>query len=270
MSPTAKPAHLSVAVIVRDDAEALRETLQSVEPFASQTVVMDTGSTDDSRNVAKDANAELYEHPWSDSFAAARNACLAHVTGDWVLWLDAGETMSAEDFTALQQWLSEAADAKTAYTLAIVVPPATPQAAAEHVARVRLVPNHRGLQFSGRVRETLEPALASAEIETDALRFRIHRGSREHVPQRKQRQAERNLRLADLEIRESTPHTHLLSCMGEALQVLGNRQRASECFRHALQLASPGSLDALEAYYGLLTSMDGDVKNLPAQLSTLR
>ena len=93
MSPAETPVCLSVAVIVRDAAEALRETVVSVKEVADEVVVVDTGSTDDSRKVAQQLGARVFDHTWRDDFSAARNECLSFVRGAWVLWLDAGETL---------------------------------------------------------------------------------------------------------------------------------------------------------------------------------
>src|SRR6185503_5773742 len=93
---------LSVAIIVRDAAEALRLTLASIRDIADEIVVVDTGSTDPSRDVAIEFGTRLVTFPWSDDFAAARNFARNQVTGDWILWLDAGETLSDEDGRALR------------------------------------------------------------------------------------------------------------------------------------------------------------------------
>ena len=66
----------------------------------------------------------------------------------------------------------------------------------------------------------------------------------------------RNLKLAELEIRDRGPSTILLTVMGEAWTQLGDSRQADECFRRALTLARRGSTEMLEAYYGLLSSYD--------------
>src|SRR5436190_5783574 len=82
---------LSVAMIVRSCQEELAATLRSVRDLADELVILDTGSTDGTREVASQFAALVIQQPWQDDFAAARNACLKHVSGEWVLWLDAGE-----------------------------------------------------------------------------------------------------------------------------------------------------------------------------------
>src|SRR5437660_1581456 len=96
LKPTNRGPRLSVAMIVRSCAAELAATLRSVRDLADEIVVLDTGSTDGTREVASQCGARVFQQPWADDFAAARNACLAHASGEWVLWLDAGETLPAE------------------------------------------------------------------------------------------------------------------------------------------------------------------------------
>ena len=89
---TSRP-RLSVAMIVRDAEQLLRETLDSVREIADEIVVCDTQSADKTVEIAARLATRVVQCPWTDDFSAARNACLEHVTGDWVLWLDAGERL---------------------------------------------------------------------------------------------------------------------------------------------------------------------------------
>ena len=84
---------LSVAVIAQDEAANLPRTLQSVR-FAGEIVVVDSGSTDGSQELAKAAGARVFSEPWK-GFAAQKNGAIEHTTGDWILSLDADEEVSA-------------------------------------------------------------------------------------------------------------------------------------------------------------------------------
>ena len=62
-----------------------------------EMIVVDTGSTDRTKQVAAALGARVYDFVWEDSFAAARNESLRHATGDWVLWLDGDEHFDDAD-----------------------------------------------------------------------------------------------------------------------------------------------------------------------------
>jgi tetratricopeptide (TPR) repeat protein len=223
--------------------------------LADEIVVVDTGSTDDTPMIAERLGAKLYRRAWEESFAAARNACLTLVSGDWVLWLDAGERLDRDEGRLLREFVDEQADLATAYLLRVALPNPDPLVAGEQVACVRLHPNRQGLHFHGRVRESLTRALFAFGMKLEHLPLTIIRGKRDHDPALKAAKAERNIRLADLQIAERGPTPDLLNCQGEACQTLGHHDRAITHYQQAKELAEPASAEMLEAYYGLLTCL---------------
>jgi len=82
---------LSLCMIVRNEAENLPSCLKSVSGIVDEAIVLDTGSTDLTVQVARTCGATVYEAPWQNDFALARNECLRHAQGEWVLVLDADE-----------------------------------------------------------------------------------------------------------------------------------------------------------------------------------
>ena len=95
---------LSVAIITKNEEANLPRTLASVQ-FAGQIVVLDSGSTDRTVEIARAANAVVYEEPWQ-GFAAAKNSSIAKCTGTWVLSLDADKELTPELQTEIQSLLS--------------------------------------------------------------------------------------------------------------------------------------------------------------------
>src|SRR5688500_4231047 len=170
---------LSVAVIARNAAEALAETLVSVRNLADDIVVLDTGSTDETREIARALGARVFDRPWDDNFAAARNAALTFVQGKRVLWLDAGETLGKEERRLLAEFIQQHADPATAYYLQVSLPAAGGEASGEQIARLRLHPRRPGLQFTGRTRESLDRSLFAFGITTQSLPLTIQRRSEE-------------------------------------------------------------------------------------------
>ncbi|MBD0268706.1 MAG: tetratricopeptide repeat protein [Cyanobacteria bacterium Co-bin8] len=87
---------ISLCMIVRDEAERLPACLASAKDLISQIIVLDTGSTDQTVAIAQAQGAEVHTFAWSQDFAAARNAALEQATGDWILVLDADETLQPD------------------------------------------------------------------------------------------------------------------------------------------------------------------------------
>ncbi len=84
---------LSVCMIVKDAQGALYRCLDSVKDIADEIIVCDTGSTDRTMAIAREYTDQVYEIPWEDDFAAARNRSIERATKDWVLWIDADEAL---------------------------------------------------------------------------------------------------------------------------------------------------------------------------------
>jgi tetratricopeptide (TPR) repeat protein len=265
--PQPETRRLSVAILARNCAAPLAATIESVQAIADEIVVLDTGSTDNTVTIAVECGALVYRSAWEESFAAARNACLAKLTGDWVLWLDAGETLAANDAAELVEFVAEGADPAHVYQLAIQVPASPGQLGAEQIVAVRLHPRRAGLEFTGRLRERLDDSIVRLDLQVDRLPLVIQRSARDHEPAVKAARAQRNIRLVDLALAELGPTSELHNVLGEAFQILGDSARSSQHYRRALSLAMPGSRDQLEAYYGLLTSLDGSAADRADQLT---
>lgn len=102
------PKTLSVAIITKNEAANLPRTLASLRPLAeivAEIVVLDSGSTDATLLIAREAGARVFEEPWK-GFAAQKNSAIAHTTGDWVLSLDADEEVSPELAREIQSVLA--------------------------------------------------------------------------------------------------------------------------------------------------------------------
>lgn len=88
---------ISLCMIVKDEEQHLASCLESVQGLIDEIVMMDTGSTDRTLEIARQFHSRIFEVPWQDDFALARNESLKQATGDWILILDADEVLSVEE-----------------------------------------------------------------------------------------------------------------------------------------------------------------------------
>lgn len=94
-------ARISVCMIVRDEARVLKQALDSVADISHEIIVVDTGSVDQSPQIARSyARVRWFSQAWQDDFSIARNFSLQQVQGDWVFVLDADEVLdlAAQDY----------------------------------------------------------------------------------------------------------------------------------------------------------------------------
>ena len=89
-------ANISLCMIVRDEHEVLARCLSSVCDAVDEIVIVDTGSQDDTRDIALRYTDKVYEFKWQDDFAAARNYAFDMAHGDYLMWLDADDVIAPE------------------------------------------------------------------------------------------------------------------------------------------------------------------------------
>jgi Tfp pilus assembly protein PilF len=154
---------ISLCMIVKDEADNLPSCLESVRDIVHELIVVDTGSTDATRDIAAEYGAQVYDIPWDNDFAAARNAALQAATGDWVLVLDADEMLVPHAAAALagldrgEPW-AEVPAAQVVMVNLIRLEVGAPQAPYNLVSRFfRRLP---GITFQRPYHETVDDSVA--------------------------------------------------------------------------------------------------------------
>lgn len=145
---------ISLCMIVRNEEANLGRCLASVDGIVDEIVVVDTGSTDGTKEVARRFGSRVFDFPWRDDFAAARNFGLAQATGEWILVLDADEYL-AESGAAMLAELTSWPGAADVYLLPIksLMAPELGEWLTSLV--LRLFRNSPDLRFKGKIHEQL-------------------------------------------------------------------------------------------------------------------
>lgn len=104
MNSSKKNCLLSVAMIVKNEAHNLDRALGSISSYVDEIIIVDTGSTDETVEVAKKYTDKIYFYEWRDDFSEARNYSLQFATCEWVLIYDADEEVK-ESFANIREFL---------------------------------------------------------------------------------------------------------------------------------------------------------------------
>ena len=112
-----KKSTLSLCMIVKNEEKHLVKCLKSVRDVVDEMIIVDTGSTDKTIDIARVFGAKVFDFPWTGDFSAARNHSLAQATGDWILVLDADEVISARDFDELKALIRKRSSSPVAYSI---------------------------------------------------------------------------------------------------------------------------------------------------------
>jgi len=161
---TAGRPRVSLTMIVRDEEANLPACLGSARGLFDEVVVVDTGSTDRTAEVARAFGARVLDFPWVDDFAAARNAALDGAAGDYAFWLDADDVVEParrEKLRALLGGLRPGDGAAYVVRCACDGGPAESPTVVDHV---RLFPLRGDVRWTYRVHEQILPALRRAGV----------------------------------------------------------------------------------------------------------
>ncbi len=234
------PRHgVTLALIARDEASVIARCLESAKSIADELIVVDTGSKDATREIARNAGASVIDFPWVDDFSAARNAALEAATGRWILVLDADEYLPASSARAIRDLLAETGDAPRAFHL--LNKSSSDDGRTGVVGKiVRLFPNRPDVRYAWPVHEQVVTSLRRANIPIHDTEIEIiHTGyTNAEVNLKKQT---RNLRILDSFISSTAtplPMAHFLR--GGALLDLGRTAEALECYTHCQSMLFSG------------------------------
>lgn len=92
---------LSLCMIVKNEQDTLDTCLSSVKEAVDEIIIVDTGSTDTTKNIAYRYTDKVYDFAWEDDFAAARNFAFSKASSDYIIWLDADDYISPENLEKL-------------------------------------------------------------------------------------------------------------------------------------------------------------------------
>ncbi len=161
-----RTVRVSLTMIVRDEQDNLSHALESVRGIFDEIVVVDTGSVDRTKEIAREFGARVFDFTWIDDFAAARNEALSHVTGDYAFWLDADDVVAPSERGKLQALLDGLRAGEPAgYVVRCACDPSPDGSGGETVVdHVRLFPIRNDVRWTYRVHEQIMPALRRAGI----------------------------------------------------------------------------------------------------------
>ncbi|MDX6714539.1 MAG: hypothetical protein QOH30_1097 [Baekduia sp.] len=200
---------VSLCMIVKDEEAMLPRCLAAIAEHVDELIVVDTGSTDRTVEIAESFGARVLHHEWDGDFAAARNVSLDAATSDWLMYLDADEVLVEGDGPRLRELLGRTWREGFWLTETNHVGELEDGAAVAHNA-LRLFRNRPEYRFEGRVHEQFAHRLPSMPERLEPSPVRIdHYGYLGTVRDSKEK-SRRNLELLERQIAEGvdTPFLH--------------------------------------------------------------
>jgi tetratricopeptide (TPR) repeat protein len=223
---------VSLCMIVKDEEEMLPGCLEAVVDGVDEVIVVDTGSTDRTVEIAESFGATVIHFPWNGSFADARNVGLDAAKGDWLLYLDADEHLVPGDAAKIREllgrtWREGFHLVETNYTGGEEA-----GTSVTHMA-LRLFRNRPEYRFEGRIHEQKShhmPTYLPERFEPTTIRIR-HYGYLNSRMGAKEK-SRRNIELLEQEAREAPSPFNSFN-LGSEYLMLGDAATAAQHFDKA-------------------------------------
>ncbi len=261
-----KLATISVCMIVRNNEKELERLLPSIYKSVDEIIIVDTGSTDGTINIAKkyanifvdytqSPDYNLLQYTYKDEvynvisdFAKARNESLKYATKDYILWLDADDFIGKQDIARLRFHLM--AKPNTA-TLLLVADKRIDRDF--QLLQLRVFPNHQGIEFSGRIHEQVSSSVVEKGIKYSHSEVTInHLGYRDDDEILKK--LARNEMLLEIEVKENPDNFMANLNFAKSLTGSGRFEEAEGYVDKAIYLVRNGlKMDTESVFLALLT-----------------
>jgi tetratricopeptide (TPR) repeat protein len=230
-------------MIVRDEETTLPGALEDAAHFCDELVIVDTGSTDRTVEVARSFGAQVFHFDWIDDFAAARNYSFEQCSGKWTLWLDADDRIAPASWSGLRAVIDELP--RLVDVDSIVLPYRYRYAEADSnvclycVHRSRLIRHSPDLRWKSRIHETIPIAAARTMRRADA--WIEHRPPHGHLAA----SVQRNLPIIERCLEDGDRSPRMLDYYARNLADVGRHEEALAVYEELCSLpldSKPSSL----------------------------
>jgi len=225
---------LSLSMIVKNEEKYLRDCLESVKGVVDEIIIVDTGSVDNTKKIAEEYGAIIFDYPWKNDFADARNFALSKSTGDWILYLDADERLNKKSVQELKK-RTQIQTQKGYHCRIVNIDEVSKRPSI--MSYVRLFANSSEISFEGKVHEQIGNSLLNNGYQINISGIEIIHIGYNLTEEELKIKAGRNLDIL-LEEYKSKQNGYNAFQLGQTLHILGRENEALEYFNISLDDSS--------------------------------
>lgn len=243
---------ISACVIVKDEEQNLPRWLKCMQQIADEIIVIDTGSVDNTKNIAICAGAQVYDFKWQDDFAAAKNYAINKASGEWILFLDADEYFSQETSKYVRKNIIDIDPAIKIFMcrLTNINEQGKPTGTSYMVRGLR---NKPGLRYKGPIHEQL--FYYNKEITNIAVMSDVEICHTGYSPQIVEKKLRRNLRIIRNDIQKNGDNKRYYASLADCYYGLGEYEKAILFARKFIESGLTALGGELQVYYTLAAAM---------------
>ena len=149
---------ISICMIVKNEKAHLPACLESLKGLDAELIIVDTGSTDGTVQIAKDYGAKVFYFPWNNNFSDARNESLKHAASRWILWLDADDIVPGSEHEKIRKLAQQEPNKGFSFILR------NQGIDDSRCYQLRMFPNRPDIRFEGAVHEQAVHSLERLKI----------------------------------------------------------------------------------------------------------
>lgn len=231
---------VSAAIIAKDEERTIGAAVSALVPAVDEIIVVDTGSTDNTANIARASGARVFSYDWTDDFSAARNFALSKVSGSWVLFVDADEVLDEEDRHCPRVAAGIYSTLDCPVLLRIVQVNTFAGRRDPNYDMTRLFPTQYGLRWWGRIHEQVGGAdgIYATQFLKPVVRIRLNHDGYDPKIMTSRHKLERNIRLLRRALEENPKDIGSMGFLGRELYLSRQFDEAVRVLYEAEQLAT--------------------------------
>lgn len=149
---------ISLCMIAKNEEKVIGNCLKSAVDLVDEIILVDTGSTDKTIEIAQDFDAKIYNYKWNDNFSIPRNISIAKASCDWILILDCDEEIIVPNISDIKYILKTNPQFK-GYNLNLVN--VINNSFAANFSSLRLFKNHEGFEYQNPIHEQILPSITT-------------------------------------------------------------------------------------------------------------
>jgi glycosyltransferase involved in cell wall biosynthesis len=216
---------ITLSMIVKNEEKYLQECFESVKDIIDEIVLVDTGSTDKTLEIAQKYNAKIFHFDWINDFSAARNYALENSTGSWILYLDADERIDPNSVNEIKRITEN--PRKSAFYC--TVKSINPEYGDNSMRYIRLFANIPGIKFTGKIHEQIQPSLVKNDYLLVNSIIQINHIGYDVSPAERKLKAERNLSIL-LKEYETSKSPYYAFQLGNSYNILNDIENSKKYF----------------------------------------
>jgi glycosyltransferase involved in cell wall biosynthesis len=247
---------ISICIIVKNDQENLKYCLERVKAFPYEIIVVDTGSTDQTIQIASEYTDQVYKFAWCNDFSAARNYAIGRANNRYVLMIDSDEFVMMLDQLLLEALIIEHPNqVGRIHRYNIFTRNQTEFTGHEYVNRLF---DKELFEYTGKIHEQIV-AKQELSYETYLLPIDVRHSGYDGTFEERKRKADRNINLLLNMLEENPQDTYILYQLGKSYYFQEEFQKAVDYFSKALEYDLDPRLeyviDMIESYgYALVNA----------------